>query len=72
MTESASCSRPIQAVSAMADASYFRDRAEQCLRLARDSTDPVLIKSLTDLAAEYSAQATAIEASAFGKDEEDQ
>jgi hypothetical protein len=56
----------------MADASYFRDRAEQCVRLARDSTDPVLIKSLTDLAAEYSAQATAIEASAFGKDEEDQ
>jgi hypothetical protein len=55
----------------MADASYFRDRAEQCRRLARDSTDPVLIEGLTELALEYFAQAVAIEAKALGTDSED-
>jgi thiamine monophosphate synthase len=52
----------------MADCSYFREKAEQCRRLARDSTDPVLIEGLTDLALEYFAQAVAIEAKALGKD----
>jgi len=52
----------------MADASYFRDRAEQAKRLAKDSTDPVLTESLTELALEYFARAVAIEAQAFGKD----
>jgi hypothetical protein len=45
----------------MADSSYYRDKAEQALRLARGSIDPVLQKSLTLLALEYFAQATAIE-----------
>ncbi len=52
----------------MADSLYFRERAEQCRRLARDSTDPVLIEALTELALEYFAQAVAIEAQALGKD----
>jgi hypothetical protein len=52
----------------MADSSYFREKAEQCRRLARDSTDPILIKGLTDLALEYFAQAVAIEAKALGND----
>ena len=55
----------------MADASYFRDKAEQAMRPARESTDPVLQKSLTDLALEYFARAVAIEAGAFGKDPDD-
>jgi hypothetical protein len=55
----------------MADSSYFREKAEQCRRLARDSTDPMLIKSLTELAAEYSARAIAADAASFGKDPED-
>ena len=41
---------------------YFREKAEQAMRLARDSTDPVLQKSLTELALEYFARAIAIEA----------
>jgi hypothetical protein len=55
----------------MADSSYFRDKAEQAIRLARDSTDPVLQKSLTDLALEYFARAVATEAGVFGKDPDD-
>jgi hypothetical protein len=55
----------------MEDSSYFRDRAKQAIRLARDSTDPVLQKSLTDLALDYFAQAVAIEAQALGEDPED-
>jgi hypothetical protein len=45
----------------MADASYFRDKAAQALRLARQNTDPMLIKSLTELAHEYLAQAEKID-----------
>jgi hypothetical protein len=52
----------------MADASYFRDRASQARRLARDTTDPMLAQSLTELADEYTARALAIEAMALGKD----
>jgi hypothetical protein len=48
----------------MADSLHFRGKAEQCRRLARDSTDPVLIKGLTELALEYFARAVAIEATA--------
>ncbi len=55
----------------MSDPSYFRDRAEQCLRLARDSTDPMLVQSLTDLAAEYAARAIATEAVSLSKDFDD-
>jgi hypothetical protein len=52
----------------MADSSYFRNKAEQAIRLARDSTDPLLQKSLTDLALTYFAQAVAVEAQPTGKD----
>jgi hypothetical protein len=55
----------------MADPLYFREKAEQALRLARDSTDPMLAKSLKELAVEYIARANAIEASALGEDPEE-
>jgi hypothetical protein len=45
----------------MTDASYFREKAEQALRLARQNTDPMLVKSLTELARHYLAQADAID-----------
>lgn len=52
----------------MSDPSYFRDRAGQCLHLARDSTDPMLVQSLTELAAEYVARAIAMEAMSPSED----
>lgn len=52
----------------MADASYFRDKAEQAMRFAKESTDPVLTVSLTELALEYFSRAIAAEAQALGKD----
>jgi hypothetical protein len=52
----------------MVDSSYFREKAEQCFRLARDSTDPTVVKSLTEMAIEYAERANAIEALAFRKD----
>jgi hypothetical protein len=55
----------------MTDSSYYRDKAEQAMRLAKDSTDPVLQKSLTELALEYLSQAVAIEAQALGEDPDD-
>jgi hypothetical protein len=55
-------------VSLMADPSFYRDKAEQALRLARDMTDPVLVKSLKDMAQEYCARADAIEKTALGGD----
>jgi hypothetical protein len=54
----------------MADSSYFRDKAEQAMRLAKDTSDPVLQRSLTELALEYFSRAVAIEA-AFGEDPDD-
>jgi len=56
----------------MPDPSYFRDKADQCLRLARDSTDPVLAQSLTELAVEYAARAAAIDGLMSGKDSADE
>jgi hypothetical protein len=57
----------------MADASYFREKAEQALRLARQNTDPMLVKSLTELAGHYSAQADAIDGKTpLGEDSEDE
>ena len=41
--------------------SYLRDRAEQALRLAGDSTDQALAKRFLDDAAEYMGRAAAIE-----------
>ena len=59
---------PDPAVSPMADASYFRDKAEQAMRLANESTDPVLTAGLTQLALEYFSRAVAAEAQALGDD----
>jgi hypothetical protein len=55
----------------MADPSYFRDRAEQAIRLAQDSTDPVLLQTLKAFAAECNAKADAIEAQALGSEPND-
>jgi hypothetical protein len=52
----------------MADASHFRDKAEQALRLARDTTDPMLQNSLAELALEYRARAAAIDGLSLGQD----
>jgi hypothetical protein len=41
--------------------SYFREQADRCRRLARDSTDPVLQVSLRWLADEYQMRADEIE-----------
>ena len=41
------------------------------MRLARDTTDPMLAQSLSELAAEYTARAIHIETMALGKDPED-
>lgn len=62
----------------MAYSSYLRDKAEQALRLARDNTDQVLVKSLIKVAAESLGRADAIDlvkylqevAATLGKDPE--
>ena len=41
-------------MSLMANSSFLRDKAEQALRLARDNTDPMLIKSLKEYLAMFS------------------
>jgi hypothetical protein len=56
----------------MTDASDLRAKAKQALRHARQNTDPLLIKSLTALAAEYSARADVIDGSAAGKNPDDE
>jgi hypothetical protein len=55
----------------MADASYYRDRAEQALRLAQDNTDPLLIQTLKAFAAECNAKADAIDGATLGEDPEE-
>lgn len=45
----------------MTDSSYLRGKAEQALRLARDSTDRVLVKSHIEVASEYLGRADAID-----------
>jgi hypothetical protein len=55
----------------MADSSYYRDRAEQALRIAQHNTDPALIKSLRAFAAEYAEIADEIDAKALGEGPED-
>ena len=60
----------------MAYSSYLRDKAEQALRLARDISDQVLVKSLIEDAAESLGRADAIDlveslkevAAAFGEE----
>jgi hypothetical protein len=51
----------------MANSSYYRERAEQALRLSRQSTDPMWIKTLTEMAQEHLARADAIDGSAVAK-----
>jgi hypothetical protein len=72
VTESSASSRLIYAVRTMADSSYFREKAEQALRLARGTTDPMLVKSLMEMAQEYLAQADAINGTKLGEDSEDE
>jgi hypothetical protein len=55
----------------MADSSYFRDKAEQALRLARQNTDQTLVKNLIEMAEEYLSRAEAVEGKVLGKDPED-
>jgi hypothetical protein len=43
------------------DQSYFREQADSCRRLARDSTDPVLQVSLRRLADDYQMKADELE-----------
>jgi hypothetical protein len=48
-------------MSPVAEPFYFRDQAERCRRLARDSTDPPSRDNLLGLAEEYIARAAAQE-----------
>ena len=56
----------------MTDSTFYREKAAQALRLARDTTDPVLATSLTEMAREYIARADAIDGLTLGKDPEDE
>jgi hypothetical protein len=49
--------------------SYFREQADRCRRLARDSTDAVLKVSLRRLADEYQMRADEIENDEIENDE---
>ena len=55
----------------MVDSSFYREKAGQALRLARGSTDPVLIESLTEMAREYIVRADAIDGAVLGMDPKD-
>jgi hypothetical protein len=55
----------------MADSCFYREKAEQALRLVRDSTDPVLIESLNEMAREYIARADALDGLVLGEDPKD-
>ena len=55
----------------MADSTFYREKAEQALRLARGSTDLVLINSLKEMAREYLARADALDGVALGRDPDD-
>ena len=48
------------------------NRDQLTLRLARDMTDPELVKSLKDMAQEYCARADEIDKSALGEPAKDQ
>jgi hypothetical protein len=54
----------------MADASYFREKAEQAFRLARQNTDPMLVASLILLAQHNIEKADAIDGAVLGEDSE--
>jgi hypothetical protein len=44
------------------DAAHYREKAQQCRRLAREVSARDVAERLTDLAAEYEAEAEAAEA----------
>jgi hypothetical protein len=52
----------------MSESFFYREKAEQALRLARNNTDPMLIKSLTEMAREYIARADALDGVTLGND----
>jgi hypothetical protein len=52
----------------MADSFYYREKAAQALRMARDNTDPELIKNLRAFAAECNAIADVIDGRALEED----
>ena len=54
----------------MAEPSWLREQAARALRLARDSTDPMLIKQLERAAAEFTERAEAQEKLNLGSDRE--
>jgi hypothetical protein len=72
VTESAARSRLIHAVSPMADSSYYREKAAQALRLARENTDTHLIRTLRAYAAECNAKGDVIDGDVLGEDPEDE
>jgi hypothetical protein len=69
--ELAHCRRTKAVRESVADPTFYRDKAEQALRLARGSTDLVLIDSLKEMAREYLARADAIDGVALGQDPDD-
>jgi hypothetical protein len=52
----------------MADSTFYREKAERALRLARGMTDPVLIDSLKEVARECLARADALDGAELGQD----
>jgi hypothetical protein len=57
---------PDPAVSAMVDASFYREKAEQALRLAKGINDLEAIKNLQEFARENLAHADALDSAARG------
>lgn len=45
----------------MTDAAHYRDKAQQCRRLAREVSAPDVVERLKALAEEYDAEAEAVE-----------
>jgi hypothetical protein len=68
MTESAARSRQIHMVSPWQILSTTEEKAAQALRMARDNTDPELIKNLRAFAAECNAIADVIDGRALEED----
>ncbi|MDO9337348.1 MAG: hypothetical protein Q7T61_13175 [Caulobacter sp.] len=52
------------------DSAHYREKAQQCRRLAKDVTAPDVIERLTSLAEEYDAEAEAADIGAARKERE--
>jgi hypothetical protein len=70
MTESAACSRLDPKVVTYGRFLPLSRKSGIALRIARDNTDPELIKNLHAFAAEYNAIADRIDGKALGEDSE--